>query len=254
MTYPSFGGWSCERCIRRSSLGMRLSAPASLETLAVVGYRTTCAPLPKWNPFRRRVQCGEMLRQLMDRDLVRIVGKSHDLGRPLLYGTTPRFLQVFGLRHLDDLPRAQQLRPTADASATSEVISKGNGRDLGSHHKFPRPERGAPHVTTSLEHEFDSDWLSRSATALALDVRAHAKKKDDDDDLDDEEEEVEDDDDEVDDDEEDEEDDEDGLEEDEDWEEVDDEDEDWDDDDDDDEDDWDDDDEDEDEDEEESNT
>jgi segregation and condensation protein B len=77
----------------------------------------------------RGVQCGEMLRQLMDRDLVRIVGKSHDLGRPFLYGTTPRFLRTFGLRHLDDLPRAQQLRPAAaNLSTTSEVIP-GAGRD-----------------------------------------------------------------------------------------------------------------------------
>jgi segregation and condensation protein B len=46
----------------------------------------------------------------MERDLVRIVGRSDELGRPLLYGTTKRFLQVFGLRHLDDLPRSDVLR------------------------------------------------------------------------------------------------------------------------------------------------
>ncbi len=80
---------------------VRLSAPA-METLAVVAYRqpvlrTTIESI-------RGVQCGELLRQLMERDLVRIAGRSEELGRPFLYGTTKRFLQVFGLRHLDELP------------------------------------------------------------------------------------------------------------------------------------------------------
>ena len=80
---------------------VRLSAPA-METLSVVAYRqpvlrTTIEAI-------RGVQCGELLRQLMERDLVRIAGRSEELGRPFLYGTTKRFLQVFGLRHLDELP------------------------------------------------------------------------------------------------------------------------------------------------------
>jgi segregation and condensation protein B len=50
------------------------------------------------------------LRQLMERELVRIAGRSDELGRPFLYGTTKQFLQVFGLRHLDELPRADVLR------------------------------------------------------------------------------------------------------------------------------------------------
>jgi segregation and condensation protein B len=46
----------------------------------------------------------------MDRDLVRTAGRGDELGRPYLYATTKRFLQVFGLRHLDDLPRSDVLR------------------------------------------------------------------------------------------------------------------------------------------------
>ena len=45
-----------------------------------------------------------MLRQLLERDFIRISGRSSELGRPFLYGTTKRFLQIFGLRHLDELP------------------------------------------------------------------------------------------------------------------------------------------------------
>ncbi|MEN6459728.1 MAG: SMC-Scp complex subunit ScpB [Thermoguttaceae bacterium] len=87
---------------------VRLS-PAVLETLAVVAYRQ---PVPRAEiDAIRGVQSGEVLRQLIDRELVRVAGRSDDLGRPFLYGTTKRFLQVFGLRHLDELPRAGVLRP-----------------------------------------------------------------------------------------------------------------------------------------------
>jgi segregation and condensation protein B len=83
---------------------VRLSAPA-METLAVVAYRQPV--LRAEVEAIRGVQCGEILRQLMERDLVRIAGRSEELGRPFLYGTTRRFLEVFGLRHLDELPRAE---------------------------------------------------------------------------------------------------------------------------------------------------
>jgi segregation and condensation protein B len=86
---------------------MRLSAPA-LETLALVAYRQ---PVVRADlEAIRGVQCGDILRQLMERDLLRIWGRADELGRPLMYGTTKRFLQVFGLRHLGELPRADALR------------------------------------------------------------------------------------------------------------------------------------------------
>ena len=80
---------------------IRLSIPA-LETLAVIAYRQPVmrATIEKV----RGVQCGELLRQLMDQNLVKIVGKSNDLGRPFLYGTTRDFLQVFGLNRAEELP------------------------------------------------------------------------------------------------------------------------------------------------------
>jgi segregation and condensation protein B len=85
----------------------RLSAPA-LETLAVIAYRQ---PVVRADiEAIRGVNCGEIVRQLMERDLVRIGGRSEELGRPYLYATTKRFLQVFGLIHLDELPRGDLLR------------------------------------------------------------------------------------------------------------------------------------------------
>jgi segregation and condensation protein B len=87
----------------------RLSAPA-LETLAVIAYRQ---PVPRADiEAIRGVNCGEILRQLMDRDLVRIGGRSDDLGRPYLYATTKRFLELFGLNHSDELPHREALRST----------------------------------------------------------------------------------------------------------------------------------------------
>ena len=80
---------------------VRISTPM-METLAVVAYQQ---PVSRANAEAvRGVGCGEILRQLMERELVRIVGRSEELGRPYLYGTTKRFLQLFGLRSVDALP------------------------------------------------------------------------------------------------------------------------------------------------------
>src|SRR5438552_1959381 len=57
------------------------------------------------------VQGGEVLRLLMEKGLIRIAGRHDSLGRPVLYGTTKKFLQVFGLRSLRDLPQSELLRP-----------------------------------------------------------------------------------------------------------------------------------------------
>lgn len=100
---------------------LRLS-PSAMETLAVVAYRQ---PVVRAEVEAiRGVGCGELLRQLMQRDLLRIVGRSEELGRPLLYGTTKRFLQAFGLRNLDQLPQAETLRATRTNEATGESTGK----------------------------------------------------------------------------------------------------------------------------------
>jgi segregation and condensation protein B len=115
MTRPPFGPWL--RRLYRWSGEMRLSAPG-IETLAVVAY---LQPVMRSQiEAIRGVDCGEIVRQLMERDLLRIVGRSSELGRPYLYGTTKKFLQVFGLRHLDDLPRADILRPRTSSNESQE--------------------------------------------------------------------------------------------------------------------------------------
>jgi segregation and condensation protein B len=103
-----FGSWL--RRLFNSPVELRLSATA-LETLVLVAYQQPV--LRSEVEAVRGVQCGDILRQLMERDLVRICGRADELGRPMMYGTTKRFLQVFGLRSLDDLPRADALRRPA---------------------------------------------------------------------------------------------------------------------------------------------
>lgn len=77
---------------------------AAIETLAVVAYRQ---PVTRAEVEAiRGVACGEVLRSLMDRKLVTIAGRSEDLGRPMLYGTTKEFLEVFGLASIKQLPDA----------------------------------------------------------------------------------------------------------------------------------------------------
>jgi segregation and condensation protein B len=115
LTRPGFGVWL--RRLEQGPAALRLSAPA-METLAVVAYRQPV--LRAEVEAVRGVQCGEILRQLMDRDLVRIVGRSSDLGRPLLYGTTRRFLEFVGMKSLKELPRAELLRRDAPESSAPD--------------------------------------------------------------------------------------------------------------------------------------
>jgi segregation and condensation protein B len=98
-TRPEFAPWLVR--MQGVPTTVRLSNPA-VETLTVIAYRQ---PIPRTEVERiRGVQCGDLIRQLLDQDLAKIVGRSEDLGRPFLYGTTPKFLQVFGLGSLNDLP------------------------------------------------------------------------------------------------------------------------------------------------------
>ncbi len=80
---------------------------AALETLAIVAYKQ---PILRADVEAiRGVAAGEVLNRLRELNLVKIVGRAEDIGRPLLYGTTKKFLDVFGLGSLDDLPKDQEL-------------------------------------------------------------------------------------------------------------------------------------------------
>lgn len=84
---------------------IRISRPA-LETLAIVAYRqpTTRAEVEDV----RRVDCGATIRYLFEKGLVRVLGRKEEPGRPIIYGTSAAFLELFGLKSLDDLPSLRE--------------------------------------------------------------------------------------------------------------------------------------------------
>ncbi len=99
---------------------------AALETLSIIAYRQ---PVMRAEiEVIRGVACGEVLRGLMDRRLVKIVGRAEELGRPMLYGTTNEFLTIFGLANLNDLPEVQGLvrepswKPTKPVEEAEEKL------------------------------------------------------------------------------------------------------------------------------------
>jgi segregation and condensation protein B len=106
LTRPAFHPWLLR--LRRSGHDLRLT-PAALETLAVIAYKQPIMRAEIENV--RGVQCGEVVRVLMEKGLVRVAGRHTSLGRPQLYGTTKKFLQAFGLNSLKDLPEVESLRP-----------------------------------------------------------------------------------------------------------------------------------------------
>jgi segregation and condensation protein B len=146
LSRPKFGAWL--RRLYNSPVEVRLSAPA-LETLAVVAYRQ---PVMRAEiEAIRGVDCGEILRQLIDRDLVRTAGRADELGRPYWYATTKRFLQVFGLRHLDDLPRVELLRPPKTRPANPATQNNTQSRVVGTQDNLTRTS------ASEAEEEFDRD-------------------------------------------------------------------------------------------------
>jgi segregation and condensation protein B len=77
-----------------------------LETLSIVAYRQPITR-PEIDDVRG-VDCGPVLKTLLDRGLVRMIGKKEEVGRPILYGTTPEFLRIFSLKDLAELPTLRE--------------------------------------------------------------------------------------------------------------------------------------------------
>jgi len=116
LTLPVYHPWVGK--LHKTRAESRLST-AALETLAVVAYKQPA--LRADIEAVRGVAVGDMLVRLREMNLVRIVGRAEEVGRPLLYGTTTKFLEVFGLRSLDDLPKLDPTKPhTVPALRLSE--------------------------------------------------------------------------------------------------------------------------------------
>ena len=112
-THPDNGPWVAKLVAGRPQ---RLSR-AMLEALAIVAYRQPITR-PEIDEIRG-VDCGPVLKTLLDRGFVRILGKKEDVGRPMLYGTTPEFLRTFSLRDLSELPTLREFHELSEQQMAS---------------------------------------------------------------------------------------------------------------------------------------
>jgi len=107
LTLPEFGEHL--KKLHQREIDAKLTR-AALETLAIIAYKQ---PILRADiEAIRGVACGETVRNLMEKHLVKIAGRAEEPGRPILYGTTKRFLELFGLNSLKDLPQSDEgLKP-----------------------------------------------------------------------------------------------------------------------------------------------
>ena len=135
---------------------MRLSR-AQLETLSIVAYRQPITR-PEIDDIRG-VDSGGSLKTLLERQLVRILGKKEEPGRPLLYGTTREFLEFFNLRDLKDLPT---LREYYDLSEEHKQKMKSLGHEPP---VVPTPEAVASEPESST-HLSSADGKAAAVTSV----------------------------------------------------------------------------------------
>jgi segregation and condensation protein B len=138
-TRPEFGEFLASAQPERR---VRLSQ-AALETLAVIAYRQPVTR-PEIEEVRS-VDCGPVLRSLMERDLVRIVGRRDAPGRPPLYGTSAAFLETFGLRSLRDMPTLREIAAVEQGGTPNA----GADREPEAAETLDAPEDPEPRAATA---------------------------------------------------------------------------------------------------------
>ena len=188
-TNPAFAGWVGKLLAAKP---VRLSR-AMLETLAIIAYRQPITR-PEMDDIRG-VDCGPVLKTLLDRGLIRIIGKKEEVGRPMLYGTTPEFLRIFSLKDLTELPTLRQFHELSaehqakvaakhgeeaaaavsaeTAAASAEGVGMGVGQGLG---VGPGNDPQVPIARSSIAPDPDEDdgLLSDLEEASAVAARAAA--------------------------------------------------------------------------------
>jgi segregation and condensation protein B len=124
-THPANGAWVAKLVAGRPQ---RLSR-AMMETLAIVAYRQPITR-PEVDEIRG-VDCGPVLRTLLERGLVRAIGKKEEVGRPILYGTTPDFLKTFSMRDLTELPTLREFHELGAEERAKVDTKLGAGQNPG---------------------------------------------------------------------------------------------------------------------------
>jgi segregation and condensation protein B len=183
---------------------VRLSR-AQLETLAIVAYRQPITR-PEVDDIRG-VDCGPVLKGLLERDLIRILGKKDEPGRPMLYGTTQNFLELFSLQSLRELPTLREFTELSDDSR--RVFEREMGEDAPEGpFEGGESEGGEPDSMRAPESSSEASGHADEATPDdGLDASEDDEDEDKDEDEDEDDEDKDEDEDDEDDDDEDEDDD-----------------------------------------------
>jgi segregation and condensation protein B len=151
------GGWQFRSAAENASFVRELIGRkparltrAQLETLAIIAYRQPVTR-PEIEEIRG-VDSGSALNVLLERNLVKIIGRKEEPGRPLLYGTTPQFLEFFGLRSLADLPT---LKEDSELSEESRALFARRTGESFEDIRDVTVEAGAPHGQRDGDHRGD---------------------------------------------------------------------------------------------------
>ena len=168
-TRPEYTEW-IKKLIQPKPL--RLSKPA-LETLVIIAYKQ---PIIRSDVEHiRGVDCGGVLRVLLERKLIRVLGRKEIAGRPLIYATTKRFLEVFDLKSLKDLPTPKEIEELGaaageesaarmlDTAATSETLLESSGGIEAAGERLGETEASEPGTPTG---ETVRDSLRDSANTI----------------------------------------------------------------------------------------
>jgi len=213
------GGWRLQTAPENDQYVLKLVqgrpvrlSRALMETLAIIAYKQP-ATRPEIDDIRG-VDSGPVLKTLLDRQLIRVIGKKEEVGRPLLYGTTPEFLKTFNLKDLTELPTLREFhdlasdknvsnagkpgRQTAtenatdsDASAAEQggpaAVARGPFAGAAAEPSSPRPDALAnapsgadPRGTVPAGRDDDEDALLEElerATAAVGDVMDRSKRQ-----------------------------------------------------------------------------
>ena len=137
---------------------------AALETLAILAYKQ---PITKAEVEEiRRVDCGGVVHTLLERGLIRILGRRDVVGRPIVYGTTPLFLEHFGFKNLSDMPKPEEFE-------TSERLDLGSPEGIEEIIALDAEEETPPPSGHSNGHE--NGHTNGHADAGAVPDEAHTE-------------------------------------------------------------------------------
>ncbi|MCM8778953.1 MAG: SMC-Scp complex subunit ScpB [Candidatus Omnitrophica bacterium] len=119
VSHPRYAAWI--KKLYKTSRSERLTLP-TLETLAIIAYKQPITRLEIEEI--RGVNVENILKNLLETNLIRIVGRKESLGRPILYGTTRKFLEYFGLNSLEELPKLEEFIGKGEDLALKRQITE----------------------------------------------------------------------------------------------------------------------------------